>query len=47
MTLSLGAEKYVREAPFLSAMYKDELLARDTEDTIHDRLNKRRAKISR
>ena len=46
MTLSLGAEKYIREHPFLSAMYKDELLARDMEGTIHDRVNRKRKRVS-
>lgn len=37
-TISCNAEKYIRNHPIYSAMYKDELLAKDLEE---QRMNRR------
>lgn len=44
-TVEIGMWNYIRSNPFLSAMYRDELLARDAGVTTHNRFNRRRKKL--
>lgn len=41
LAMEIGMWKYIRNDPFLSAMHRDELLARDLEEERRDRRTNR------
>ena len=48
LTMEIGMRKYIRNDPLLSAMYKDDLLARDLEEERRGRkINKRTGVLPR